>query len=105
MKMRVVLLAVLFLLTFPAGKLMAQDSEGCKDSPLLTRLSGCEIAYCSKSEFDAAELQISLNKDPRTTHVEGKIEKIHYSCTGKSGLQVRRNAEQALRAAGFTLDF
>jgi outer membrane protein OmpA-like peptidoglycan-associated protein len=84
---------------------MAQDSEGCKDSALLTRLSGCVIAYCSKAEFDAAELQTSLTKDPRTTHVEGKIEKIHYTCEGKSGLQVRRNAEQALKAAGFTLDF
>jgi outer membrane protein OmpA-like peptidoglycan-associated protein len=50
-------------------------------------------------------LQTSLTKDPRTTHVEGKIEKIHYTCTGKSALQVRRNAEQALRASGFTLDF
>ena len=37
--------------------------------------------------------------------MEGKIEKIHYTCEGKSGLQVRRNAEQALKVAGFTLDF
>jgi outer membrane protein OmpA-like peptidoglycan-associated protein len=37
--------------------------------------------------------------------VEGKVEKIHYTCTGKSALQVQRNAEQALRAAGFTEDF
>ena len=66
---------------------------------------GCAIAYCSKSDFDAAEVQTSLNKDPRTTHVEGKVEKIHYTCTGKSALQVRRNAEQALRAAGYGLDF
>ena len=33
------------------------------------------------------------------------MEKIHYTCTGKSALQVQRNAEQALRAAGFTQDF
>jgi len=82
-----------------------EDSEGCKDSPLLTRLPGCVIAYCSKSDFDAGELQVSLNKDPRTNHVEGKIEKLHYTCTGKSALQVRRNSEQALRAAGYGLDF
>jgi len=105
MKLKAVLVGVLFLLSFPAGKLMAQDAGGCKDSALLTRMSGCQIAYCSKSEFDAAELQTSLRNDPRTTHVEGKIEKIHYTCEGKSGLQVRRNAEQALKAAGFTLDF
>lgn len=104
MKLKALLLAVVFLLSFPAG-LVAQDSEGCKDSALLTRMSGCVIADCSKSEFDSAEVQTSLTKDPRTTHLEGKIEKIHYTCTGKSALQVRRNAEQALRSSGFTLDF
>jgi outer membrane protein OmpA-like peptidoglycan-associated protein len=104
MKLKAVLIAVLFMLSFPAG-LMAQDAEGCKDSALLTRMSGCVIADCSKSNFDAVEAQTSLTKDPKTTHLEGKIEKIHYTCTGKSALQVRRNAEQALRSAGYTVDF
>src|SRR5450631_3104450 len=104
MKLHVIWLCALSLLLPPAA--MAQeDDAGCKDSPLLTRLAGCHIANCSKSDFDADELQISLSKDPRTKHVEGKIEKIHYECTGKSALQVRRNAEQALRGVGFTLDF
>jgi outer membrane protein OmpA-like peptidoglycan-associated protein len=93
------------MLSVPAAMVAQEDAEGCKDSPLLTKLSGCAIAYCSKSDFDAAELQTSINKDPRTTHVEGKVEKLHYTCTGKSALQVRRNAEQALRAAGYVLDF
>ena len=31
--------------------------------------------------------------------MEGKVEKVHYTCTGKSALQVRRNAE------GYSLDF
>lgn len=91
-------------LTAPVG-IWAQDAEGCKDSSLLTRLAGCTIAYCSQSDFDAAELQISLNTDPRTNHVEGKVEKLHYTCTGKSALQVRRNTEQALRTAGYSIDF
>ena len=98
-------LGMLSLLALPMAAVGQDDAEGCKDSALLTRIAGCGIADCSKSDFDAAELQVSLSKDPRTTHVEGKIEKIHYTCSGKSGLQVRRNAEQALRAAGFTLDF
>jgi outer membrane protein OmpA-like peptidoglycan-associated protein len=105
MRLNVLLLATLLLLITPARLVAQDDAEGCKDSPLLTRLSGCVIAYCSKSDFDAAELQISLDKDPRTSHVEGKVEKIHYRCSGKSALQVRRNAEQALRAAGYALDF
>ena len=105
MRLNALLVAALFLLSSSVGLVAQDDAAGCKDSPLLTRLSGCAIAYCSKSDFDAAEVQTSLNKDPRTTHVEGKVEKIHYTCTGKSALQVRRNAEQALRAAGYGLDF
>jgi flagellar motor protein MotB len=97
-----VLMAVGWCLTMPSVLAAQEDAEGCKDSPLLTRLAGCHIRYCSKSDFDAAELNI---KTSATKTVEGKVEKIHYECQGKSALQVRRNAEQALRTAGFTLDF
>jgi len=105
MRLNTLLLSSLLLLASPATLMAQEDADGCKDSALLTRISGCVIADCSRSDFDSAELQTSLSKDPRTTHVEGKIEKIHYTCAGKSGLQVRRNAEQALRAAGFQQDF
>lgn len=105
MKVCTLLLSALTLLALPLAIKAQDDAEGCKDSALLTRISGCVIADCSKSDFDAAELQTSLTKDPRTTHVEGKIEKIHYACSGKSALQVSRNAEQALRSAGYTVDF
>jgi len=88
------------------GVLGAQDDrEGCQDSPLLSRLAGCSISNCSKADFDAAELALKTSGDNRTKHVEGKVEKISYSCTGKSALQVRRNSEQALRGAGFVIDF
>lgn len=105
MKLQVLVVVGLLAMSSPLTTFAQEDAAGCKDSPLLTRLSGCAINYCSKSDFDAAELQASLNKDPRTKHVEGKIEKLHYTCTGKSALQVRRNSEQALRTAGYTLDF
>ena len=105
MRMKALLLPTLLLIASPVALVAQDDAEGCKDSPSLTRMPGCVIADCSKSDFDAAELQTSLTKDPRKTHVEGKIEKIHYTCTAKSALQVRRNAEQALRAAGFQQDF
>jgi OmpA-OmpF porin, OOP family len=82
-----------------------QDREGCRDSPLLTRLAGCYISSCSKADYDAAQLTIATSGDPRTKSIEGKIEQIRYVCQGKSALQVRRNAEQALKSAGYTLDF
>ncbi len=99
------ILAIVLCCAFPAT-LAAQneDREGCKDSRLLTRLSGCYITDCSASEFNAADLRISADINA-PKHVEGKLESINYYCSGKSGLQVRRNAEQALRAAGYTIDF
>jgi len=105
MRLCAMLLSALLLLASPLAVAAQDDAEGCKDSALLTRMPGCVIADCSNSDFDAADLQTSLTKEPRTTHLEGKIEKIHYTCSGKSALQVRRNAEQALRAAGYMLDF
>jgi len=104
MQISALMLAFTLALAAP-GFVSAQqeDREGCKDSPLLNRLSGCVISHCSKSDFDAAQLMISASGATRS--VEGKVEKINYSCRGKSALQVRRNAEQALRTAGFTLDY
>lgn len=105
MRIRGMVLAGLLCAGFGLSAVAQEDEPGCKDSALLTRMAGCSIADCSKSEFDAAEVQTSLSKDPRTKHVEGKVEKIHYTCTGKSALQVRRNAEAALHGAGFQVDF
>lgn len=105
MPLQTLALAFVLCLMTPAGLLAQEDREGCKDSPLLTRLAGCYISNCSKSDYDAAELTVSTSGDNRTKHVEGKIEKVTYQCSGKSALQVRRNVEQALRTAGYTLDF
>jgi OmpA-OmpF porin, OOP family len=97
--------ALLLCLSTPALSRAQEDAEGCKDSPLLTRLAGCHIANCSRSDYDAAQLTMSTTSDPRQKAVEGRKEQIRYDCTAKSALQVRRNAEQALKSAGYTLDF
>ena len=100
------LLAAALSAAIPAAALAQdEDQEGCKDSRLLTRLPGCVIRYCRAVDFDAADLTINLSKDPRTKHVEGKLESVTYFCKAKTALQVRRNTEQALRAAGYTIDF
>ena len=90
---------------FPQIAAAQEDAAGCQDSKLLTRLSGCHISSCDKSDFDAAELMIDLAASVHTKHVEGKVENIRSDCQGKSALQVRRNAEQALRGAAFDIDF
>lgn len=98
-------IALIICVASPAVLAGQDDEEGCKDSPLLTRPAGCHITSCTKSDFDAAELVMTTSGDNRKKHVEGKLEKINYDCVGKSALQVRRNTENAWRAAGFTLDF
>jgi outer membrane protein OmpA-like peptidoglycan-associated protein len=97
------LIAGLALCALSQAGVAGDDAAGCKDTPLLTRLPGCHISYCSKSEFDQAELMTKIGAP--TKHLEGRIEKIHYECDGKSALQVRRNAEGALKGAGYAIDF
>ncbi len=96
------------------GRALAQvptdpDAEGCKDSPVLTRLPGCKILRCSSKEFDAVELQIGAIKDngeTPTKTLEGATDIITYVCpTRLSALQIVRNAENALKTAGFTVVF
>jgi hypothetical protein len=101
---RAILLATAIWLSTP-GIAAAQDSAGCQDPPLLKRLAGCQIAYCSKSDSDGAEMIVNASGSSRTRRVEGKIEKIHYECRGRSAPEVRGNAEKVLRAAGFEIDF
>lgn len=102
-------LATLFLLPLIAAADEPEpDAEGCKDSKLLTRMVGCYIAACDPKEFDAMDLHIGplveATGDWKTAHLEGKTESITYLCPqGKySGLQIVRNAEGALKKAGFT---
>jgi OmpA-OmpF porin, OOP family len=82
------------------------DAEGCRDSALLTRMPGCTIAECTTKEFDTAELQVGAIKDgnTQTRELEGALHSLHYACPAKlSLLQVQRNAEAALKRAGFTV--
>lgn len=84
------------------------DEEGCKDSPLLTRMAGCRIMRCTNKEFDAMELQVGLAKDGTETMkgFEGATDNMVYVCPSRvSFLQIVRNAENALKAAGFTVVF
>src|SRR5205809_3658163 len=98
---------------FP-GSLLAQtpdepDEEGCKDSPVVTRLSGCRIMKCETRDFDSVEVQIGApdpNGEVKKKSLEGQLGKIMYLCPARlSLLQIARNAENALRGAGFTVVF
>jgi OmpA-OmpF porin, OOP family len=83
------------------------DAEGCKDLPVLTRMPGCSITECDAKEYDEAEVQTGAadGESPMKT-LEGQVEKVTYVCPTKmSVLQVHRNAEAALRSAGYDILF
>lgn len=78
------------------------DEEGCTESKLLSRMPGCGIYECSRKEYDAAD--IVLNMAGQTKSVEGELEQMKLICPSKySPLQILRNAEAALKKAGYTI--
>jgi outer membrane protein OmpA-like peptidoglycan-associated protein len=82
--------------------LLAQDSEGCKDSPLITRFPGSEIRTCEDKDFNSVDMPI----EDGTKTVEGEYHNWDYAAReGTSSVQVFRNFQAALKSAGFTVDF
>jgi OOP family OmpA-OmpF porin len=86
-----------------------RDAPGCKDSSLLSRIPGCWIEACAQKDFDSLGVYSEAEKADqfevtKQKSVEGKTAVIEYSCTTNvSPLQIARNAESALRTAGYTL--
>ena len=83
---------------------LTEDSQGCKDPKLLTRLPGCFIETCETKDFDQLAIRTGAYKeenDPVKT-LEGAVEIRAYQCSGKtSPLQVVRNSAAALLKAGY----
>jgi outer membrane protein OmpA-like peptidoglycan-associated protein len=99
--MKNLLLVCLLLLVAAPVLAQEEDAEGCKDPQLLTRMKGCWIYECNKKDFDRAELRVGRDADNRQG-VEGEVERIDYDCPESvSELSIVRNAENALKSAGF----
>ncbi|HSP13743.1 MAG TPA: OmpA family protein [Thermoanaerobaculia bacterium] len=100
----VIALAALALLTAVPAAAQREDAEGCKDSSLLSRMNGCTIDNCEQRDFDEGQVFIGLDEsgEAKMKSLEGAVEKREYTCPGNiSGLAIARNAESALKAAGF----
>ena len=82
----------------------AQDAQGCKDSPLISRFPGSVLTGCKQMDDDAYDFSI---KDAQTKkHVEGKFLHIDYAYPKTaSKAQVVRNMTTALHTAGYTFDY
>lgn len=94
-------------LTQPA--LAEDDAEGCKDHPLFNRMPGYRINACEIKQFDAREFPANgalnaENKPVKIETVEGVQTVIVYDMPGEtktaSGLQIQRNYQNAVKAAG-----
>jgi OmpA-OmpF porin, OOP family len=84
-----------------------EDAEGCKDSPLITRMAGSSIHSCDKKEFDQFDITVGTKDDQdQTKHVEGPLQSWDYGTReGVSEIQVFRNMETALGTGGFQIVF
>jgi outer membrane protein OmpA-like peptidoglycan-associated protein len=107
------LLAAAFTSAVFAADKPVSDVPGAADHPLIKRFAGSWLAGQRTSSWDAAVLPGSAElaksdarsyKDP--INLEGKITRTLYIAPrGKSVLEVWRNYEQALNAAGFKKRF
>jgi OmpA-OmpF porin, OOP family len=101
------LLALALLLPISSLTLRAQDApvdaEGCKDSPLVSRMQGSTLSNCDNKEYDQLDIRVGLkDNDLQMKHIEGELHSLNYNTReGVSEIQVFRNLENALRAGGF----
>lgn len=112
------LLAALLAVAAHAGVMAATapvaDVPGAADHPLIKRFSGSWLAGQRVSNWDAAALPASpeLSKADKRQfkdaplNLEGKVtQTVYVAPRGKANLEVWRNYEQALNAAGFKKRF
>jgi outer membrane protein OmpA-like peptidoglycan-associated protein len=104
--MQVIRIFLLLIAPFVVVNLAAQDdkptdADGCKDSPIISRMPGSTIHSCDNKEYEQADMEIG-GSAPK--HVEGEYHYWDYGTReGASEIQVFRNFETALKQAGFKI--
>lgn len=103
-------LDVVVLAAVATGIAPGADEPGSKDHPLVSRYPGSTLAHYLAVEFDEFTLPLGkLRPDStfeKTQRLEGKVTAIYYRTPDeRSILEVHRNYETALKAAGFQILF
>jgi OmpA-OmpF porin, OOP family len=83
-----------------------QDAEGCKDSPIITRMPGSTIHSCENKEFEQVKVPVGKDSDGNVTEktLEGEYHYWDYGTRdGVSEIQVFRNFETALKQSGMKI--
>jgi len=105
---RVMLTTALLVFNLSAQDDTPTDAEGCKDSPIITRMPGSLIHSCENKEYEQAEMPTGKDSEGNTVNktFEGEYHYWEYGTReGVSEIQVFRNFETALKQAGFKIVF
>jgi len=95
-------------LTASSLRAQEQDAEGCRDSPIITRMPGSTIHSCENKEFEQGKFPLGVDSEgtAKEKTAEGEYHYWEYGTReGMGELQVFRNFETALKRAGFTIDY
>jgi OmpA-OmpF porin, OOP family len=108
------LIAAVALMCAPTSR--AEDAERCKDHPLFSRVPGYSLTACETTEYEERKFNVGPAKtNPEggeattaTVPVNGRFYKLSYTldegATRKSPLQLMRNFQNAVRAAGGSVE-
>ena len=90
-----------------AGQVFAQDVTGGSDALLVSRYQGSRLVAWKDDAFDSVSWPTAYDRDggkwKQTMTIEGERQRrVYLDPPGRSGLEVQRNYEAALAAAGGT---
>jgi OmpA-OmpF porin, OOP family len=92
----------------PKAIAVTEDEPGCKDSPLLPRVPGCNIMQCGSKSEDSVDLAVAATPEgePRKVEVDGSSETIYYLCNAKvTPLEVTTMLQAALSKDNYQVAF
>jgi outer membrane protein OmpA-like peptidoglycan-associated protein len=99
--MKKIIFSFLLILAGVSPLLSQEDSEGCKDPSLFTRMPNFHIYRCDDLQFDKYEFPVS---DGKKKSVEGHYIYVNYylndNAQTPSGLQIARNYTNAIKKIG-----
>lgn len=110
---RLLLLMAVVMVCAPLTR--AADDERCKDHPLFSRVPGYSLSSCDTTDYQERKFNVGPAKPnpagelmTATVPVAGRFFTMSYSldegATKKSPLQLMRNFQNAVRAAGGTVE-
>ena len=101
---RAFLLSILAALAALPLAFAQTDADGKKDYPGLSRMPGYYIRSCDESQFDSYKFKVKQGNQEKELEVEGHRWDYRYDmkdgATMASALQIVRNFQNAVRAAG-----